>query len=206
MEFILEAKALSKIYKSKSAEVRAVDAIDLQIARGDYVAIMGPSGSGKSTLLQILGLLDRPTSGAYKLLGRDVSRLTDDEGAALRSRTIGFIFQMFNLLPRTTAQANVELPMIYANAPGRPTRARELLSSVGLGGGAGEQVEHLEEEPDGSGTEGGAFVVGQTGDVPAQQFIGAGGRAVQEAQNLQQRGFARSRRPHDGHVIATGNL
>jgi macrolide transport system ATP-binding/permease protein len=114
-------------------ELEVLKNVTLTIREGEFVAIMGPSGSGKSTLLQILGLLDRPTSGAYKLLGRDVSRLTDDEGAALRSRTIGFIFQMFNLLPRTTAQANVELPMIYANAPGRPTRARELLSSVGLG-------------------------------------------------------------------------
>ncbi|HNA60560.1 MAG TPA: ATP-binding cassette domain-containing protein, partial [Elusimicrobiota bacterium] len=113
-------------------ELEVLKNVTLTIREGEFVAIMGPSGSGKSTLLQILGLLDRPTSGAYKLLGRDVSRLTDDEGAALRSRTIGFIFQMFNLLPRTTAQANVELPMIYANAPGRPARARELLTSVGL--------------------------------------------------------------------------
>jgi ABC-type lipoprotein export system ATPase subunit len=84
-------------------ELEVLKNVTLTIREGEFVAIMGPSGSGKSTLLQILGLLDRPTSGAYKLLGRDVSRLTDDEGAALRSRTIGFIFQMFNLLPRTTA-------------------------------------------------------------------------------------------------------
>ncbi|MBL0350164.1 MAG: ABC transporter permease [Elusimicrobia bacterium] len=114
-------------------ELEVLKSLNLTIQEGEFVAIMGPSGSGKSTLLQILGLLDRPTTGTYKLLGRDVSRLTDDEGAALRSQTIGFIFQMFNLLPRTSALANVELPMIYANAPRREERARELLTSVGLG-------------------------------------------------------------------------
>src|SRR5437667_8068762 len=93
---------------------------------------MGPSGSGKSTLMQMLGLLDRPSSGSYRLLGYDVSRLTDDEGAALRSKTIGFIFQMFNLLARTTTLDNVELPMIYSGAPHREQRAKELLADVGL--------------------------------------------------------------------------
>ncbi len=106
--------------------------INLSVEQGEFVAIMGPSGSGKSTLLQILGLLDRPTSGTYRLLGRDVSAMTDDEGAAMRSLTIGFVFQMFNLLNRTTALENVELPMIYSGAPDRSGRARELLAEVGL--------------------------------------------------------------------------
>src|SRR6185369_7598739 len=100
---------------------------------GEFVAIMGPSGSGKSTLMQILGLLDRPSSGSYRLQGADVSQLTDDEGAVLRSRTIGFIFQMFNLLARTTCVDNVALPMIYSRAPSREERAVEVLRDVGLG-------------------------------------------------------------------------
>src|ERR1019366_1830879 len=98
-----------------------------------FVAIMGPSGSGKATLMQIIGLLDRPTSGAYRLMGRDVSNLSDDEGAALRSRTIGFIFQMFNLLKRTSTLDTVALPLIYSGAPDRDARATELLERVGLG-------------------------------------------------------------------------
>ena len=107
--------------------------VDLSIAAGEFVAIMGPSGSGKSTLTQILGLLDRPTSGTYTLLGLDVSALTDDEGAALRSRTIGFVFQMFNLLARTSALDNVGLPMLYTGEPGRDERAAEVLREIGLG-------------------------------------------------------------------------
>ncbi len=114
------------------SELEVLKGIDLRIEEGEFVAIMGPSGSGKSTLMQILGLLDRPSSGAYRLMGRDVSRLSDDEGAALRSRTIGFVFQMFNLLARTSAADNVALPMIYAGAEGRPERAREMLRRVGL--------------------------------------------------------------------------
>ena len=113
--------------------LRVLQDIDLTIGEGEFVAIMGPSGSGKSTLMQILGLLDRPTGGSYRLLGRDVSRLSDDEGAALRSRTIGFIFQMFNLMARTTALDNVALPLVYAAAPDRDERARELLRGLGLG-------------------------------------------------------------------------
>jgi macrolide transport system ATP-binding/permease protein len=107
--------------------------INLTIEEGEFVAIMGPSGSGKSTMMQILGLLDRPSSGSYHLLGRDVSNLTDDEGAVLRSKTIGFIFQMFNLLARTSALDNVALPLIYAGAPNRDQRATEVLNLVGLG-------------------------------------------------------------------------
>jgi macrolide transport system ATP-binding/permease protein len=104
---------------------------------------MGPSGSGKSTLMQILGLLDRPTSGKYSLMGQDVSRLSDDEGAALRSKTIGFIFQMFNLLSRTSALDNVALPMIYSGAPNRNERAKELLNDVGLGDREGHHPNQL---------------------------------------------------------------
>ncbi|MDE2291221.1 MAG: ABC transporter ATP-binding protein, partial [Elusimicrobia bacterium] len=112
--------------------------VTLSIAAGEFVAVTGPSGSGKSTLMQIVGLLDRPTAGEYLLEGRDVSRLSDDEAAALRSRVIGFVFQMFNLLKRTSALDNVALPMIYSGAPRRRERAAELLADVGLA----ERLDH----------------------------------------------------------------
>jgi macrolide transport system ATP-binding/permease protein len=130
---LIELRGITRSYQVGGSELKVLKGIDLVIEAGEFVAIMGPSGSGKSTLMQILGLLDRPTSGKFLLGGRDVSRLTDDEGAVLRSKTIGFIFQMFNLLARTTCVDNVALPMIYAGAPGRERRATELLAKVGLG-------------------------------------------------------------------------
>ena len=129
---LIELDGITRSYWLGGSELRVLKDISLRIEEGEFVAIMGPSGSGKSTLMQILGLLDRPTSGSYRLLGLDVSQLSDDEGAALRSKTIGFIFQMFNLLPRTSALDNVALPMIYAGVKDRETRARELLAEVGL--------------------------------------------------------------------------
>jgi macrolide transport system ATP-binding/permease protein len=130
---IIELENIERSYQLGREELKILRGISLTIEEGEFVAIMGPSGSGKSTLMQIMGLLDRPSSGTYKLLGQDVSQLSDDEGAALRSKTIGFIFQMFNLLARTTAADNVILPMIYSGAPHREERAHELLAEVGLG-------------------------------------------------------------------------
>jgi macrolide transport system ATP-binding/permease protein len=132
---VLRAEDLSRVYRLGSSDVRALDGVSLEIRSGEYVAIMGPSGSGKSTLLQLLGLLDRPSSGRYILDGRDSSGLSDDERAALRGSRIGFVFQFFNLLARTSASRNVELPMVYAGVPGdaRRRRAAEALASVGLG-------------------------------------------------------------------------
>ena len=130
---LIELEKICRSYWLGGGELKILKDISLAINAGEFVAIVGPSGSGKSTLMQILGLLDRPTSGAYRLLGKNVSRLSDDEGAALRSRTIGFIFQMFNLLARTSALDNVMLPMIYSGAPDREKRAEELLGNVGLG-------------------------------------------------------------------------
>ncbi|MCX5782336.1 MAG: ABC transporter permease [Elusimicrobia bacterium] len=129
---IIELKDIKKSYWIDGEELAVLKNINLHVNEGEFVAIMGPSGSGKSTLMQIMGLLDRPTAGKYTLEGFDVSQLSDDEGAAIRSKTIGFIFQMFNLLARTSALDNVILPMIYAGASNRGNRAKDLLSVVGL--------------------------------------------------------------------------
>ena len=116
---LIELKDLRKSYWLGEVNSASSKIFHLTIDEGEFVAIVGPSGAGKSTVMQILGLLDRPTQGIYRLMGNDVSHLTDDQGAALRSRTIGFIFQMFNLLSRTSATDNVILPMIYSGAEGR---------------------------------------------------------------------------------------
>jgi putative ABC transport system ATP-binding protein len=133
-DVILKTEALTKRYRLGGEEVHALRGVDLGIARGEFVAVMGPSGSGKSTGMNILGCLDTPTSGRYELEGRDVSRLNSDELADIRCRKLGFVFQNFNLLPRTPALENVELPLRYRGLPRaeRHERARELLESVGL--------------------------------------------------------------------------
>jgi putative ABC transport system ATP-binding protein len=126
---------LTKVYLMGEEKVPALAGVSLAIARGEYVAIIGPSGSGKSTLMNILGGLDRPTSGTYRFDGEDVGEFTDNELASFRRRRIGFVFQSFQLLPRLTALQNVELPMIYAglSRAERRARATELLERVGLG-------------------------------------------------------------------------
>lgn len=127
-------KNVSKIYQRESVETKALDRISFRIDKGEFVAIMGPSGSGKSTLMHILGALDLPTEGEYILDGEKVSNLTDDELAVMRNKKIGFIFQSFNLLPRTSALKNVMLPMAYAGVPKeqREKKAKEYLTMVGL--------------------------------------------------------------------------
>ena len=133
-DLVIKTKDLRKTYTMGEIEVNALDGVDLEIERGSVVSIMGPSGSGKSTLMNLLGCLDRPTSGEYFLDGEQVSELTDDQLAGIRNRKVGFVFQNFNLLSRTTALANVELPMRYAGQTnGRSERARQVLESVGLG-------------------------------------------------------------------------
>ncbi|HXT37638.1 MAG TPA: ABC transporter ATP-binding protein [Chloroflexota bacterium] len=128
-------RRIVKTYQMGDQEVHALRGVNLAIHQGEFVAIMGASGSGKSTMMNIVGCLDRPTEGQYLLDGRDVATLRDDEQAVMRNRTIGFVFQAFNLLRRTTALRNVELPMIYAGAgrSERAARARAALEMVGLG-------------------------------------------------------------------------
>jgi putative ABC transport system ATP-binding protein len=132
---VIDLKAVSKVYGSGDTVVRAVDGIDLIVERGDYVAVMGASGSGKSTLMNIIGCLDAPTKGRYLLDGVDTRRLDEKRQATVRNRKIGFIFQSFNLIARTSAQSNVELPLAYAGvkAAERRRRAVEALGRVGLG-------------------------------------------------------------------------
>ncbi len=132
---VIEAHGIAKIYRIGDIEVRALDGVDVTIHRGELTAIMGPSGSGKSTLMNILGCLDQPTRGTYKLDGVDVEKLNDDQLAAIRNRKIGFVFQSFNLLRRTPAIENVEQPLIYAGVGVRERRERAAaaLESVGLG-------------------------------------------------------------------------
>lgn len=131
---LITVKGLSKTYEVGTQKVHAVQQVDLEIQVGEYVAIMGSSGSGKSTLMNMLGCLDTPTEGTYWLNGTEVSTLSDDQLAEIRNREIGFIFQTFNLLPRSTAAQNVELPLIYAglSATERTRRVSKALDAVGL--------------------------------------------------------------------------
>ncbi|HAJ36772.1 MAG TPA: macrolide ABC transporter ATP-binding protein [Chloroflexi bacterium] len=141
---VVSLRAIKKIYQMGDVEVQALRGVDIDIYPGEMVAIMGPSGSGKSTLMNIIGCLDVPTEGWYEIDGKDVSRLKDDQLAAIRNHKIGFVFQSFNLLPRTTALANVELPLIYGGVGGRQRRKRaeEALRLVGLG----DRLDHKPNE------------------------------------------------------------
>ncbi len=142
---LIDISDLRKIYRVGTEEVRALDGVDLQVDNGEYVAIMGPSGSGKSTLMNLIGCLDTPSSGEYVLNGHRVSGLDDTELARIRNREIGFVFQTFNLLARTTALANVELPLVYGGASRaeRRRQAKEALEKVGLGDRMSHQPSEL---------------------------------------------------------------
>ena len=146
-DYVIEITKLTKTYGEGDIAVHALKELDLQVERGEFVAIMGPSGSGKSTLMNIIGCLDRATSGLYILDGEDVSRLNRDELAGVRNRKIGFVFQSYNLLPRLSARKNVMLPMMYNGFQNwsedeRSERAADLLDLVGLG----DRLHHLPTE------------------------------------------------------------
>ena len=142
-DWVIEAEGITKVYRMGDIEVHALRGVDVRIARGEIVSIMGPSGSGKTTMMNILGCLDRPTSGSYSLDGSQVAELSDDQLAAIRNKKVGFVFQSFNLLGRQTALTNVELPMRYAGVSnGRRRRAKEALEAVGLG----DRIQHRPNE------------------------------------------------------------
>jgi putative ABC transport system ATP-binding protein len=132
---LIDIADVRKVYEMGDTEVRALDGVSLRIDPGEYVAVMGPSGSGKSTLMNIVGCLDTPSSGSYKLRGTEIRERDDDELARIRNQEIGFVFQTFNLLPRADALHNVELPLIYAGKASaeRRERAKQVLTMVGLG-------------------------------------------------------------------------
>ncbi|MBK8032563.1 MAG: ABC transporter ATP-binding protein [Chloroflexi bacterium] len=139
---VIDVRAITKMYKMGDVEVHALRGVDLKIMEGEFVSIMGPSGSGKSTLMNILGALDQPSSGDYFLDGVNVSRLSESDLARVRNKKIGFVFQNFNLLKRTSALRQVELPLMYAGVSGRQKKAKAALESVGLG----SRLDHLPSE------------------------------------------------------------
>ena len=140
---MIEFDDIKKIYRMGEIEVGALQGVTMTIEKGEMVAIMGPSGSGKSTMMNIIGCLDVPTSGRYYLDGEDVGGLSDDRLAVIRGSQIGFVFQTYNLLPRISAQANVELPLVYGNLKNRKRRSLDALERVGLGDRAGHKPTEL---------------------------------------------------------------
>jgi putative ABC transport system ATP-binding protein len=142
---LIQAQDITKVYSLGDVAITALGGVTARIDRGEFVAVMGPSGSGKSTFMNILGCLDKPTTGRYVVEGTEIGGLTRDELAGLRNKKLGFVFQGFNLLPRTSALENVELPMLYdgENARERHERAREALQAVGLGGREGHHPNQL---------------------------------------------------------------
>ena len=144
-EPIIEIADMTKVYQMGQVEVHALRGVSLTIRAGEYVAVVGASGSGKSTLMNVIGLLDRPTGGSYHIRGTEVSKLSKDRLADLRNREIGFVFQQFNLLARTSAQRQVELPLFYAGVPSREAKRRtqEALTRVGLGDRADHRPDQL---------------------------------------------------------------
>lgn len=143
-DWVIDARDLKKVYRMGEVDVNALNGLDMKVERGEIVSIMGPSGSGKSTLMNILGCLDKPTSGKYYLDGEEVAGMNDNQLANIRNRKVGFIFQSFNLLPRSSALTNVELPLRYRSTNGfnRRELAKQALEAVGLG----DRLDHRPSE------------------------------------------------------------
>ena len=139
---VIDIQGITKVYEMGDIEVHALRGVSLRVYEGEFLSIMGPSGSGKSTLMNILGALDQPTTGSYYLDGQDISKMSESDLARVRNKKIGFVFQNFNLLKRTTALRQVELPLVYGGAGRRSQRAREALEAVGLG----RRLDHLPSE------------------------------------------------------------
>jgi putative ABC transport system ATP-binding protein len=144
---LIDIRDITKVYVMGQEQVHALSGVTLGVDRGEYLAVMGPSGSGKSTLMNLIGCLDTPTSGSYVLNGREVARMTDDELAAIRNQEIGFVFQTFNLLPRTNALQQVELPLVYSGLARKDRRERavQALAAVGLS----DRMNHMPNEMSG---------------------------------------------------------
>jgi putative ABC transport system ATP-binding protein len=149
MKPVIELKNVSKIYCTTGVPIHALENVSLKINKKESIAIMGPSGSGKSTMLHIIGCLDKPTHGKVFINGKDTSKLDENEIARIRRKTVGFIFQFFNLIPNFTALKNVELPMIFSKHPNKEKRAEELLKAVGLG----NRIKHYPSQLSGGETQ-----------------------------------------------------
>ena len=177
---LIDIRDITKVYQMGDQQVHALSGVTLGVGRGEYVGIMGPSGSGKSTLMNLIGCLDTPTSGSYILNGREVARMTDDELAAIRNQEIGFVFQTFNLLPRTTALQQVELPLVYSGVSRKERKDRALAALLAGHPGVDQRqldllqrrrprkkVERLEHEADLLVADRGQLVVGHPRDLAA---------------------------------------
>ena len=202
-ETILELSGIEKHYKNGDTTVRALDGVSLKIRRGEFVAIMGQSGSGKSTLMNILGCLDSPTAGSYKVLGREAANLEPDELASLRRETFGFVFQKYNLLATASAGENVEIPSVYAGLPKhkRVERAASLLARLGLG----DRTAHRPSELSGGQQQRVAIARALVNDPPvilADEPTGAANRTTSQANNPQ-RGAGNAPRFNRGPQLCT---
>lgn len=203
---MIKVSHLSKIYKNDSVETVALTDVSFEIKKGEFVAIMGPSGSGKSTLMHLLGALDIPTSGTYLLDGEDVGKLSEDELADVRNKKIGFVFQSYNLLPRTTALKNVIIPMVYAGIPKeeRLVRAKELLKVVGLE----DRMEHTSSQLSGGQQQRVAIARSLANnpsiilaDEPTGNLAIAQGEEIMEIfQNLNKKGHTIIMITHEAHI------